>query len=135
MPRETLRIVQDFRGSFWAHRAMAGTPAMQVGFDGHITEISGRPGYVLRVEIAKPPTRSMMVSIRNKHDAGRPQFLQPHETAEIRAVFFVQPVVAVDSKPWTATLIFIDQYGNKHKLKNCVFRAVLSPQGNATQSK
>lgn len=114
VPRETLRIVQDVHNSLWGHATMSGTPAMEVCFDGHVTEISGRPTRVLRVEISKPQTASASTSISNHYDARRPQVLQPHETADIRAVFFVQPVVGVDGKPWRATLIFIDQYGNRH---------------------
>jgi hypothetical protein len=101
---------------------------MQVNFDGHITDISGREVHVLRVEIEKPATSSMMISISNKHDGRRPQFLRPHETADIRVTLMVEPVVGVEGKPWTATLIFIDQYGNRHKVKNCVFRGIPRPQ-------
>lgn len=123
VPRETLRMVQDTRSSHWSHGAISGEPATQICFDGHVTNISDRAAQVLRVEIPNPQTHATLALLSNMHDARRPQFLKPNETAEIRAVFFVQPAVAVDGKPWTATLIFIDQYGNRHKVKNCVFRA------------
>jgi hypothetical protein len=28
------------------------------------------------------------------------------------------------AKPWSVTLVFVDQYGNRHELENCVFREV-----------
>jgi hypothetical protein len=42
-------------------------------------------------------------------------------------MFFVNPVVAETGKPWITTVIFVDQYGNRHKIKNCTFRGIAPP--------
>jgi hypothetical protein len=95
VPTETLRIVQNVRNSFWSSNARIGDiPAMQVSFDGYVTDISGRSVRILRALVPKPRTEASMVLISNDHDARRPQTLEPHESAEIHASFFVQPVVA-----------------------------------------
>ena len=99
---------------------------MQVNFDGHVTDVSGRVNRVLSAEIPKPLAHAMTVSLSNNHDARREQVLSPHECADIRAVFFVKPVVAEDGKPWHTTVVFADQYGNRHKVKNCIFRSIVS---------
>jgi len=131
VPTETLRIVQDVQQSHWGLGSSAGTPSMQVVFNGHVTDISGRLNKVLRVDIPKPPTPAMMLLLHHNHDARRPQALQPFENTGIDVMFFVQPVVAEKGKPWKATLIFTDQYGNQHKLRNCVFRSLPTPpEGN-----
>jgi len=123
---ETLRVVQDVRSSFWGLGSVGHIPAMQVCFDAHVTDISGKPNRILGAEILKPLTHADIVSISNNHDARRPQVLNPHETAELRVSFFVQPVVAVTGKEWRSTVILIDQHGNRHQLKNCLFRSIKS---------
>jgi hypothetical protein len=67
-----------------------------------------------------------MVLLSNHHDARRPQVLSPHECAELRASFFVQPVVAEKGKPWQSSVTLVDQYGNRHTVKKCVFRSIES---------
>jgi len=81
-----------------------------------------------RVEIPKPLTHATLVTLGDDdHSAKRPQGLAPDENAGISVMFFVQPVVAESGKPWKTTLIFIDQYGNRHRVKNCVFRGLKPP--------
>jgi membrane protein implicated in regulation of membrane protease activity len=123
---ETLRIVQDIRSSFWGPGRRGETPVMQVSLDGHVTDISGKQNRIVRAEIPKPLTHADMVLLSNHHDARRPQVLSPNECAEIRVSFFVEPVVAKPGKNWRSTVIFIDQYGNRHKIKNCVFQSLPS---------
>jgi len=41
-------------------------------------------------------------------------------------------VVAQEGKPWQASLVFVDQYGNRHKIKNCTFKSISA--GNRPQS-
>ena len=97
---------------------------MQVNFDGHVTEITGKPIKILRVEIRKPSTVAALAVLSNNHDARREQALEPHECAEVRATFFVKAVLAEIGKPWRASVVFIDQFGNRHKVKNCEFRSL-----------
>jgi hypothetical protein len=129
VPTETLRIIQNVRNSFWSGSARIGDiPAMQVSFDGYATEISGRSIKILRAELPKPRTEASVVLISNDHDARRPQVLEPHESAEIHASFFVQPVMGEKGKPWRSAVIFIDQYGNRHRVKSAEFRPMETNQ-------
>jgi hypothetical protein len=101
---------------------------MQVVFEGHVTDISGRPNRVLRAEIPKPLTDALMLLLSDSPHARRPQVLNPHECTELHATFFVQPVVGKKGEPWQSPVIFIDQYGNRHKVKNCVFKSMAANQ-------
>jgi len=94
--------------------------------DGHVTDISGKSNRILRAEIPKPLTHSDQVLISNHHDARRPQVLAPHECAEIRVCFFIQPVVAEKGQPWRSPVILVDQYDNRQKFKDCEFRPIVS---------
>jgi hypothetical protein len=63
----------------------------------------------------------------------RDEGLEPFENTDVYAIFFVQPVVAEAGNPWKTSLIFIDQYNNRHKIKECVFRGLAPPpQSNPT---
>lgn len=121
---ETLRVIQNVHSSFWGLGKVGDTPAMQVAFYAHVTDISGKPNRILRAEVPKPHTTAQMVLISKNHDARRPQVLDANETADLHACFFVQPVVGVTAKPWQTTIVLIDQYGNRHPIKNCVFRPI-----------
>jgi hypothetical protein len=126
VPSETIRIVQNLNGSWWSGGAkLEGKPVLQVVFFGYVAEISGRPIRVLRSEILKPPTAGVMVSLGEGHDCRRPQVLEPHESAEIHTSFFVDTASPNAGTPWKSSVVFTDQYGNRHTVKNCEFRAVV----------
>lgn len=125
VPSETIRVVQNLNGSWWAAGAKLGDKSLlQVVFYGHVTEISGRPVRVLRSEIPNPPTVGDMVSLGDGYDGRRPQVLEPHESAEIHTSFFVDTAPPKAGTPWKSSVVFIDQYGNRHKSKHCEFRSV-----------
>lgn len=126
VPSETLRIIQNMNGSFWADARRGDKPLMQVVFEGHVTDISGQPNRILRAEVLKPLTYADGVLIANGHDARRPQVLEPHECAEISTMFFVDAPTPAKGSPWSNSVVFVDQYNNRHKLKNCVFRSIMS---------
>ena len=90
-----------------------------------MTNISGKQNRILGVEIPNPLTRTSMLTLTRDHlTSGPPQALSPNECAEIHAVFSVKQAVGEPGKSWKTSLVFIDQYNNRHKLKNCVFRAL-----------
>jgi hypothetical protein len=125
VPSETIRIVQNVNASFWGEGKKGEKPVMQVVFDGHVTNLLAQPTRILRAEIPSPATQADMVLISNHHDARRPQALEAHECAEIRTSFFVDAVPPQRGEPWQSTVIFIDQYGNRHKSRHCVFRSIV----------
>ena len=75
----------------------------------------------------------MMVMLSDNYVArDRSKGLEPLENTGIHVMFFVQPVVAEAGRPWKTTLVFIDQYNNRHKVKNCVFRGLEPPPRTST---
>ena len=127
VPSETIRVVQDLNGSWWFGGAKLGdTPVLQVVFRGHVTGISGRPVRVLRGIITNPPTVAHYVSLCEGHDCRRPQVLAPHKFADIHATFFVNIAPPKPGISWRSSVVFTDQYGNGHKVKNCEFKAMIS---------
>jgi hypothetical protein len=127
--RETLRIVQshDSIASYWSVGSFAGPPETQVVFEGYVTNISGKQNRILGVEIPAPLTRTSTLTLTRDHlTSGPPQALSPNECVEIHVVFSVKQAVGAPGKSWKTSLVFIDQHNNRHKLKNCIFRALPS---------
>jgi hypothetical protein len=109
-------------GSFWSEAKRGDKQLMQISFEGYVTDVSGRPNRILRAEIPKPLTYGDLVLIADGHDGRRPQTLEPHESAELHTSFFVDVKPPQKGQPWTSAVVFIDQYGNRYRLKKCVFR-------------
>jgi hypothetical protein len=127
VPRGTLRIVQshDSIASYWSVGSFAGPPETQVVFEGYVTNISGKQNQILGVEIPTPLTRTCRLTLTRDHSkSGPPQALSPNECVEIHALFSVKQAVGEPGKSWKTSLVFIDQYNRRHKLKNCIFRAL-----------
>ena len=116
----TLQIAQNDQQCFWA----SGGKTVQVSFNGHVTNLTDETNKVTRVEIQKPPTQAGTISLSNNHDARRPQILNPHETADLHVTLFMKPVATKKGEQLKISLIFVDQHGNQHTLKNCIFKSV-----------
>jgi hypothetical protein len=126
VPSETIRVVQNPNGSWWASGAkVEDKPVLQVAFYGHITEVSGLPVRVVRSEIPKPLTAGARVSIGKGYDCRRSQVLGPNESADLHADFFVDTPPPKAGTPWRSSVVFVDQYGNRHTVKRCVFGAMV----------
>lgn len=67
-----------------------------------------------------------MVLVCNSHDGRRPQVLSPNECTDIHTMFFVDAIAPAKGSQWCGSLVFIDQYNNRHKIKNCIFRSIES---------
>jgi hypothetical protein len=117
VPSETLRIVQSVNHCFWSDAKMGEKPVMQVVFEGHVTDISGQPNRILRADILKPLAHADMVLVCNGHDARRSQVLSPNECTDIHTMFFVDAVTPAKGSPWRGSVVFIDQYNNRHKIR------------------
>ena len=125
VPSETVRIVQGANHNWWNGGARKGDKqVLQVTFHGHVTSISTHDVRVLRAEIIKPRTVANSLSLCDGHDCRRPQFLEPDESTDIHAMFFVESGGPKHGLPWKASIAFIDQYGNKHSVKNCEFQPI-----------
>ena len=129
VPRETLRVVQshDSIASYWSVGSFAGPSETQVVFEGHVTNISGKQNRILGVEIPNPLTRSSTLTLTHGHlTSGPPQALSPNECVTDSSGVLRHRAVGEPGKSWKTSLVFRDQNNNRHKLKNCVFRALPS---------
>lgn len=129
VPSETVRIVHNQNLSRWGMGTSGmGDPIMLVHFYGHITEVAGKQIRVVVAEIPDPPKQEMIV-LCDGHDCRRPQVLQPYESADITVTFMIPPVDNLNADgTWVSPVVFVDQFGNRHELLNCVFRKPRGPE-------
>ena len=121
VPTQTLRIVSDFHGNWW-HMGMAyDEPAMQIVTRLHVTNIIDKPVEILSA-IIKPTNTKGSVVIRHPKENVYGSFpVLPGATTEVDVNFWIQPPVKKEGKDLNATIVLIDQYGNRHKAKNIVY--------------
>jgi len=55
----------------------------------------------------------------------------PERTSEVSASFWIQPPVRKEGEDFEATVVLVDQLGNKHKVKNVFFRGPKPKQPEA----
>jgi hypothetical protein len=124
VPQETMRVVQQKNESWWSDGSSGTKPIMLVYFAGSITEIAGKQIRVVAAELSEPPQPAGTVEICNGHNCQRPQFLRPHETADLLVTFIISPVSNLEADgTWRSSITLIDQFGNRHELLDCVFKS------------
>jgi hypothetical protein len=131
IPHESLRIALKPEGNCWWHMGKKGDdPIMQIVgrmFATNITSVPVRiPQIELRYGFLGRHCLSGMVSVsRGLHDNmhGRHD-IPPGETRNVSCDFWLEPPVVKASEPFTAhSVLFIDQFGNRHVVKRVRFRS------------
>jgi len=127
-PRESLRIALKNENAYWWHMGgMSGNPAMQIVGDFFITNISDRPVRLPQMELRyglwgrKKVHGAIIVEGPNSYYGMYD--IEPNDTRDSRADFWIFPPVQQANRPFVAhSVVFYDQFGNRHTLKKLRFR-------------
>ena len=123
VPRETLRLVPQLHQTWWALGSIADKPAMQTVSHWTATNIIDVPVHIARAYLVRPKTEALMVVVRQQRGNMYGHYaIEPHSTTEVAADFWIVPPVKKEGQDFTGTVVFIDQFGNEHKVKRVVFR-------------
>lgn len=122
VPRETLRISPQIKRCSWNIGAMDGVPAMQVNGVLYVTNITDSSVQILDAYIERPLTHGHVFGGTREENLIGVYQIAPRATADIRALFFVLPPPSDEHEDFKATIVLVDQYGNKHKARRIVFR-------------
>jgi hypothetical protein len=82
----------------------------------YFTNITDHPVSLVAAYITSPR------NARTPADRMAEHVLQPHVPQSIRVQFLPYPAVHQQGKAFKATVVFVDQYDNKHLLKNILFK-------------
>lgn len=117
-------IVPHQRENWW-HMGKTGgqKPAMQVVGYWYVTNRTNRPITILNAHIRKPKTPGH-VMLKDVHSDYHGSYtVPPYTTTDLHADFWIVPPVCREGKDLKVDIIFIDQYGQKRKLRNVVFKS------------
>lgn len=128
-PSETLRLAHKPEGNCWWHMGKKGDePTMQIVGSMFVTNIAAVPVRIPQVELrygywGRKRVSGMVMVSRALHDNMHGMYdIQPNETRNISFDFWVYPPVVAATDHFTAhSVIFHDQFGNRHSVKRVQF--------------
>lgn len=127
IPRETIRIVPQPAGHRWHMGSVASRPAMQVVSDWFITNITNQPIHLVGAHITRPRTNGFVLVRHPQRNIYGPYVIPPGFTTEATADFWIQPPVRKVGQDFKATIVIVDQFGNKHAVRKVLFRSIRPP--------
>lgn len=115
-------IVRHQRENWW-HMGRTGDqkPSMQVVSYWYITNQTNRPLKMLNAHIVKPRIHGhvMTKDVNSQYHGSYP--VPPHSTTDLHADFWINPPIHRVGKDLKLDIVFVDQYGQKRKIKNTEF--------------
>jgi hypothetical protein len=122
IPRETIRISPQIKRNTWNVGAVENKPAMQVNAALYVTNVTDSPVQLLDAYIEKPLTHGHIFGGERGDNLIGVYQIPPRATADVTALFFLLPPPFREHKDFRATIVLIDQYGNKHQAKGVIFK-------------
>ena len=133
VPTQTLRVVPNTHERWWHMGKSHDKPAMQIVTSLHVTNITDKPVQIVST-IIKPTNTTGFVMVRHpKDDIYGDYPILPDSTSMAHVHFWIQPPIKRSAENFKGTVILIDQYGNKHKIKNIVFQSDPKEHGRAEE--
>lgn len=123
VPRRTVSLVQaPHQNALWWHMGSLGdSPAMQVVGDLKVTNVATVPVVLPAVRMKKPAALGF-VSVQGPDLDGHGEYpLEPGICRDLRFHLWVNPPIAKPGHHLVADVAIIDQFNNKHWLKNLRF--------------
>lgn len=130
-PKKTLQLAPKREGSCWWHMGKKGDePTMQIVGRMFATNIASVPVRIPQVELrygflGRKRTSGMTMVSRGLHENMYGMYdIPPGDTRDLSFDFWVYPPVSEPIDPFTAhSVAFIDQFGNRHKVKRVRFKS------------
>ena len=117
-------IVRHQRENWW-HMGRTGDqkPSMQVVSYWYITNQTNRPLRILNAYVVKPKVYGhvMTKDVNSQYHGSYP--VPPHSTTDLHADFWINPPIRRIGKDLNLDIVFVDQYGQKRKIRNVKFQS------------
>lgn len=142
-PLKTLHLAPGAEGACWWGMGKVGdTPSMQIVGEAQATNITCIPARVLQVELRsgfwgrKRLSGIVMVSSGGRREIYGQYDIPPSETRNVSFSFWLYPPVDKRAKAFVAhSVVFIDQFGNRHKMRSVSFRPLSSVMSGKSKEK
>jgi hypothetical protein len=135
IPRETVRVVPQKRSIWWGRGSVKGKPAMQISGHWYATNIISDPVLLLYTYIENPHTEGHILTRHPEQNIYGTYPILPGRTTEISTGFWIEPPICNEGKNLKVSVILVDQFGNKHKLKNVIFKGPTQKEPEKKETK
>jgi hypothetical protein len=102
---------------------------MQINGRLHVTNVTDGPILLLGCHLQKPRTDGHVLTQSSESGYFGEYPIDPGRTADVSAHFWIVPPLASVGEEFVATVVLVDQYGNRRKLKNARFASMPSTAG------
>jgi len=140
-PRETIKIVKHRKENWWNLGSINGQPAMQISGHLYVTNIFDDNVRILSAEIISPRkakkncARNHVLTKHYQNNIYGSYELVPNITTELSIDFWIQPPIIEEDKDLKLTMVLIDQFDNRHKIKNIIFESNAKKRLSAEKNK
>lgn len=117
-------VVRHQRDNWWhMGRTDDQKPSMQVVSYWYITNQTSRPLKILNAYVARPKVYGhvMTKDVNSQYHGSYP--VPPHSTTDLHADFWINPPIRRIGKDLNLDIVFVDQYGQKRKIRNVKFQS------------
>ena len=122
VPIETLRLVPLPDKANWKPAAIEGRPAMHATAEWRATNITDSSVQIVRAYVEQPCAEGLIVLCeQSEGKTWGVHEIAPHSTVEVSVDFWIDPPTKKPGKPLKASVVFLDQFGNKHRTKRLAF--------------
>ncbi len=141
IPRETIRVVKHRRENRWNLGKINGKPAMQINGNLYVTNIFNNNIRILSAEIITPRkakkncVRNNVLTRHYQNNIYGSYELVPNITTELSIDFWIQPPIIKENKDLKLTIVLVDQFDNRHKIKNLLFESNVKKRLSAINNK
>ena len=122
VPTETLRLVPLPDKASWKPAAIEGRPAMHACAEWRATNITDSSVQIVRAYVEQPSAEGLIVLCQQSEDkTWGVHETAPHTTVEVSVDFWIDPPTKKPGKPLRVSVVFLDQFGNRHRTKRLAF--------------
>lgn len=126
VPVETLRLVARPDKATWRPAAIEGRPAMHASAEWRATNTTGRSIQIVRAFVEQPTAEGLIVLCQQSEGkTWGVHEVAPDSTVEVTVDFWIDPPTKKPGKPLRASVVFLDQFGNRHRSKRLTFTSSL----------
>ena len=141
IPRETIKVVKHRRDNWWNLGSINSQPAMQINGHLYVTNIFNNNIRILSAEIISPRkakkncVRNNVLTRHCKNNIYGSYKLLPNITTELSIDFWIQPPIIKENRDLKLMIVLVDQFDNRHKIKNIVFESNAKKRLSAEKNK
>lgn len=126
-PTSTLKIEQIPKQTSWRPAAIEGRPAMHASGEWRATNTTSSPVQIIRAYLEKSKADGLIVLFeRNNGQTSGVHEIAPNSTVDVSVDFWIDPPTKKPGQDHRATVVFIDQFENRHYIRRVKFASVLS---------